>query len=77
MQFLHSNYWLNVFKGGQNQPFNLQGSAPKVVLFVALFCIALFLVKNPEQNLSSSLNEIEHKRIGRMIQEKKRRRIFS
>jgi len=61
MQFLHPNYWVQMFQGSGNG--QSQGTGPKVVLFVALFCVALFLVKSPEKDL-----DVAHERVGRILQ---------
>lgn len=66
MPFLHPTYWLQMFKGGQEQTQQQwQNPGPKVVLFVALFCVALFLVKTPQDKEM----EINHQRIGRILQQ--------
>eukprot|EP01080_Neovahlkampfia_damariscottae_P008406 gene8406-231_t len=83
MPFLQAGYWLNMFKGGniqQTQPQQQQQQqktedgeqwqGPKVVLFVALFCVALFLVKTPQGlgDSSKSVEGLKHHRIGRILQ---------
>jgi len=71
MPFLTTQFWNGFFSGGNSQTTtnNQQiGTTPKVVLFIALFCVALFLVK-PEQNGFDE--KIEHKNIGRIIQQAK------
>jgi hypothetical protein len=62
MQFLHPNYWVQMFQGNGQQGGS-GGTGPKVVLFVALFCVALFLVKSPEKDL-----DVAHERVGRILQ---------
>jgi hypothetical protein len=77
MPFLTTQYWTGFFNGGINPNLNTssntttttnQGTSPKVVLFMALFCIALFLVKNPNEKISET---IDKKNIGRIIQNSK------
>ena len=69
-----------MFQGGNvQQPQNTQQTqdggeqwqGPKVVLFVALFCVALFLVKTPQGlgDSSSSVEGLKHHRIGRILQQ--------
>lgn len=66
MPFLHPTYWLQMFKGTQEQQQQqFQNNGPKVVLFVALFCVALFLVKSPNDKEM----EVNHQRIGRILQQ--------
>jgi hypothetical protein len=60
MQFLQPNYWMQMFQGGQQQG----STGPKVVLFVALFCVALFLIKSPQEKDM----EMNHARVGRILQ---------
>jgi len=68
MQFLHPQYWVQMFNGQSQQgQQNWQNPGPKVVLFVALFCVALFLVKTPQDKET----EINHQRIGRILQQMK------
>jgi len=61
MQFLHPNYWVQMFQGGGGQ--NQLGSG-KVVLFVALFCVALFLIKGGDKEM-----DLAHQRVGRILQQ--------
>jgi len=69
MPFLHPTYWLQMFNGGkqQEQNPNWQSTGPKVVLFVALFCVALFIVKSPHDKDM----EVNHQRVGRILQQTK------
>jgi hypothetical protein len=70
MPFLTSQYWTGLFNGGNN-PINNNNnnnnnkSSPKVVLFIALFCVALFLVRPGEK---FSEQKIDTKNMGRVIQ---------
>jgi len=67
MPFLTPQYWTGLFYGGNNPVNNNSnnGTNPKVVLFIALFCVALFLVK-PGSFLGNE--KIDTKNIGRVIQ---------
>jgi len=84
MNFLQSNYWLDLFKlnnqtqtqqqnNSQNnsKKCNTNVQNPKVILFVALFCIALFffLTRSPNQNVIENNIDVDHNRVGRVIQE--------
>jgi len=77
MPFLTTSYWTNMFNGGNNpnilQSNNnnnnnniYQKTSPKVVLFMALFCVALFLVK---PNGGKDFQDVvDHKNLGRILQ---------
>jgi len=73
MPFLTSQYWTGLFNGGNNPMNNTNNNntnnnintSPKVVLFIALFCVALFLVR-PGSNFAEQ--KIDTKNMGRVIQ---------